>query len=130
MGCSGEFFIFHWEHTCLGVLPTAHYIITDGVRSLFEDNAFHWLLLMAFLYLLGAVLYATRTPERFFPGKCDIWVRLEKKNCLTLLTLQFQSHQLFHTCVVIAAFVHYYGISEMAMARLNAQCPALPLKEL
>ncbi|CAI4228098.1 unnamed protein product [Auanema sp. JU1783] len=91
-----------------GAIPTAHYIYTDGVRSLFEDNAFHWLLLMAFLYLLGALLYATRTPERFFPGKCDIW---------------FQSHQLFHTCVVIAAFVHYYGISEMAMLRLNAQCP-------
>ena len=40
-----------------------------------QDNAFHWLLLMACLYLLGATLYATRTPERFFPGKCDIWVR-------------------------------------------------------
>ncbi|KAK6050226.1 hypothetical protein COOONC_12268 [Cooperia oncophora] len=36
----------------------------------------------------------------------------------------FQSHQLFHTCVVIAAFVHYYGISEMAWMRLNGQCPA------
>uniref|UniRef100_A0A0K0CZL5 Adiponectin receptor protein n=1 Tax=Angiostrongylus cantonensis TaxID=6313 RepID=A0A0K0CZL5_ANGCA len=93
---------------CSGIVPTVHYIITDGVRSLFEDNAFHWLLLMAFLYLLGALLYATRTPERFFPGKCDIW---------------FQSHQLFHTCVVVAAFVHYYGISEMAWIRLNGQCP-------
>ncbi|ETN80518.1 hypothetical protein NECAME_09101 [Necator americanus] len=92
-----------------GIVPTVHYIITDGVRSLFEDNAFHWLLLMAFLYLLGALLYATRTPERFFPGKCDIW---------------FQSHQLFHTCVVIAAFVHYFGISEMAWMRLNDQCPS------
>ncbi|CAI5449174.1 unnamed protein product [Caenorhabditis angaria] len=93
---------------CSGIVPTIHYIITDGVRSLFEDNSFHWLLLMAFLYLLGALLYATRTPERFFPGKCDIW---------------FQSHQLFHTCVVIAALVHYYGIYEMALARLNEKCP-------
>ncbi|KAJ1361714.1 Paqr-1p [Parelaphostrongylus tenuis] len=40
---------------CSGIVPTVHYIITDGVRSLFEDNAFHWLLLMAFLYLLGAL---------------------------------------------------------------------------
>ncbi|CAJ0580469.1 unnamed protein product, partial [Mesorhabditis spiculigera] len=94
---------------CSGVVPTVHYIITDGVHSLFNENSFHWLLLMAALYLIGAGLYATRTPERFFPGKCDIW---------------FQSHQLFHTCVVIAAFVHYYGISEMAMARLNQKCPA------
>lgn len=47
-------------------------MITDGVRTLFEDAAFHWLLLMAALYILGTLLYATRTPERFFPGKCDI----------------------------------------------------------
>ncbi|VDM47170.1 unnamed protein product [Toxocara canis] len=91
-----------------GVVPTMHFMITDGVKPLFEEASFHWLLLMAALYLLGAFLYATRTPERFFPGKCDIW---------------FQSHQLFHVCVVAAAFVHYYGISEMAMNRLTSSCP-------
>lgn len=94
---------------CSGVIPAVHYIITDGVTSLFQENSFHWLLLMAALYLLGATLYATRTPERFYPGKFDIW---------------FQSHQLFHLCVVVAAFVHYYGISEMAMRRLGETCPA------
>ncbi|KAM3725487.1 Progestin and adipoQ receptor-like protein [Dirofilaria immitis] len=93
---------------CSGVVPTVHFMITDGIRTLFKDAAFHWLLLMAALYILGTLLYATRTPERFFPGKCDIL---------------FQSHQLFHVCVVIAAFVHYYGISEMAMHRIRASCP-------
>ncbi|EFO85245.1 hypothetical protein CRE_24680 [Caenorhabditis remanei] len=79
---------------------------------------------MAFLYLLGAALYATRTPERFFPGKCDIWVSTINVIIQSVIAqFQFQSHQLFHTCVVIAAFVHYYGISEMAFARLNEQCP-------
>lgn len=29
---------------------------------------------MATLYITGACLYAARIPERFFPGKCDIWV--------------------------------------------------------
>jgi len=38
----------------------------------------HYMVIMGALYLTGALLYATRTPERFFPGKCDIW---------------FQSHQ-------------------------------------
>lgn len=61
----------------LGVVPTVHYVITDGVVSLFEEGSFHWLLLMATLYLVGALLYATRTPERFFPGKCDIWVSFQ-----------------------------------------------------
>ncbi|VDK48253.1 unnamed protein product [Anisakis simplex] len=91
-----------------GVIPTIHFMITDGLKPLFAEAAFHWLLLMATLYIVGAVLYATRTPERFFPGKCDIW---------------FQSHQLFHVCVVAAAFVHYYGISQMAMHRLTSPCP-------
>lgn len=33
-----------------------------------------WLILMGALYILGALLYAGRIPERYFPGKCDIWV--------------------------------------------------------
>lgn len=39
------------------------------------------------------------------------------------MRFQFQSHQLFHVCVVVAAFVHYYGISQMAMHRLTSSCP-------
>lgn len=93
-----------------GIVPTIHFIYTDGMRRLIDENSFYWLLAMAMLYLFGALLYATRTPERFFPGKCD---------------LLFQSHQLFHLCVVCAAFAHYYGISEMAMNRLTGTCPGL-----
>ena len=96
-----------------GILPTFHFMITDGMRRLIDENSFYWLLTMAGLYLFGALLYATRTPERFFrminsfdwvinffsAGKCD---------------LLFQSHQLFHLCVVCAAFAHYYGISNVS----------------
>ena len=41
---------------------------------------------MGALYITGAGLYAARIPERFLPGKCDIW---------------FQSHQIFHLLVSI-----------------------------
>ncbi|CAF3397388.1 unnamed protein product [Rotaria sp. Silwood1] len=58
-------------------------------------GAIHYLLLVAVLYLTGACLYAARIPERLAPGLFDIW---------------FQSHQLFHVFVVVAACVHYYGI--------------------
>lgn len=44
------------------------------------------------------------------PGKCDIW---------------FQSHQIFHVLVLVAAFVHYHGISEMAMYRCVSEEPML-----
>ncbi|KAF7635712.1 hypothetical protein Mgra_00004804 [Meloidogyne graminicola] len=92
---------------CSGVVPTLHFAYTDGMNRLIEDNSFYWLLAMAVLYLSGVLLYATRTPERFFPGKCD---------------LLFQSHQLFHLCVVCGAFAHYYGIFNMAMKRLTSTC--------
>jgi len=36
------------------------------MHRLIEDNSFYWLIAMALLYLFGVVLYATRTPERFF----------------------------------------------------------------
>ena len=37
----------------------------------------------------------------------------------SVLFLQFQSHQLFHMFVVTAAFVHFYGITLMAVKRLE-----------
>lgn len=80
---------------------------------LFRQGSLVKLVTMGGLYLTGAFLYAARIPERWLPGKCDIW---------------FQSHQLFHVLVVAAAFVHYHGISEMAMRRLKdlgPQCPTL-----
>ncbi|CAD5218995.1 unnamed protein product [Bursaphelenchus okinawaensis] len=92
-----------------GIIPAVHFVYTDGMSQMIDETGFYWLVAMAALYLFGAFLYATRTPERFFPGKCD---------------LVFQSHQLFHLCVVVAAFTHYYGISEMAMKRLTSECPA------
>lgn len=83
-----------------GVIPAVHYLYSEG----FFNSSFGWLLLMGILYIVGALLYAMRVPERFFPGKCDIW---------------FHSHQLFHVLVIAAAFVHYHGISELAMHRLT-----------
>jgi predicted membrane channel-forming protein YqfA (hemolysin III family) len=79
-------------------------------------------------YILGALLSCI--PECYFPGKCDIWVRsffikFPPSNFLILLplsnwfSLQFQSHKIFHVLVIAAAFVHYQGISEMAVYRLT-----------
>lgn len=94
----------------VGTIPLIHHMILNGVMMSFKLGAMNWMFIMGFLYILGAVLYAARIPERFYPGKCDIW---------------FQSHQIFHLLVVAAAFVHYHGISEMAIQRLahGAHCP-------
>ena len=37
---------------------------------------------------------------------------------------QFHSHQIFHCFVMAGAFVHYHGISQMAIYRLqHGECP-------
>ncbi|XP_055353398.1 adiponectin receptor protein-like [Paramacrobiotus metropolitanus] len=94
-----------------GVIPAIHYVSSEGwVRSVHEGSMIY-LVLMGVLYVSGAVLYACRVPERWFPGRFDIW---------------FQSHQIFHVLVVIAAFVHYHGISLMANHRFTlGACPQI-----
>ena len=57
-----------------GVIPALHFVITDGFWHAVNKASLGWLALMAVLYIVGAVIYAVRIPERFFPGKFDIWV--------------------------------------------------------
>ena len=58
-----------------GVIPAMHYVITEGFYQAVNFAALGWLVLMAILYIAGAVIYAVRIPERIWPGKFDIWVR-------------------------------------------------------
>ena len=49
---------------------------------------------MGMAYLIGAVLYSTRIPERFAPGRFD---------------LVLSSHNIFHVLVVLGAYIHYHA---------------------
>ncbi|XP_010531306.1 PREDICTED: heptahelical transmembrane protein 4 [Tarenaya hassleriana] len=74
-----------------GVAPILHKLV------LFWDQpvALHttgYEVLMGLLYGIGALVYATRIPERWMPGKFDI---------------AGHSHQLFHVLVVAGAYTHY-----------------------
>jgi len=44
------------------------------------------------VYLGGGGIYASRVPERWFPGRFDLF---------------FNSHQIWHVCVVLAALIHW-----------------------
>lgn len=57
-----------------GVIPAVHYVSVNSFLTAIQGGGLGWMILMAVLYISGAVLYAIRIPERFFPGKCDIWV--------------------------------------------------------
>ena len=57
-----------------GVIPAMHYGVTEGMSEPANVAALGWLILMAVLYISGALIYAFRIPERIWPGKFDIWV--------------------------------------------------------
>ncbi|NXA15902.1 PAQR1 protein, partial [Sapayoa aenigma] len=56
-----------------GVVPTLHFTIAEGFVKATTVGQMGWFFLMAVMYITGAALYAARIPERFFPGKFDIW---------------------------------------------------------
>lgn len=78
-----------------GVLPIISGIFVLGLHEAAKRSQLPWLLLEAFLYISGATIYACRVPERFWPGKFDIWGH---------------SHQIFHILVVLAACSHARGL--------------------
>lgn len=57
-----------------GVIPAIHYVLMEGWFNDISRASLGWLILMGLLYILGAMFYALRIPERWFPGKFDLWV--------------------------------------------------------
>lgn len=85
-----------------GFIPGLHWLTLNHDAFFLEvalRHSFYRLLTMGALYLTGTMLYAFRIPERYLPGRCDIW---------------WHSHQIFHVFVSAATLVHFYGISELA----------------
>ena len=77
------------------VIPVIHMGIKIGFTKLFVDYYLWTLLIMASCYIGGAVIFSLRVPERFYPGKFDRFLN---------------SHNIFHTLIVIAASIHFIGV--------------------
>lgn len=74
-----------------GAAPILHKLyLFWGQPEVFHTTGYE--ILMGVLYGIGALVYATRIPERWMPGKFDI---------------AGHSHQLFHILVVAGAYAHY-----------------------
>lgn len=76
-----------------GIIPCVHKVL------LYQDEPIAYKTLymeiaMGVMYGLGALIYATRIPERWRPGTFDIIGN---------------SHQVFHILVVAGAYTHYQG---------------------
>lgn len=89
-----------------GIIPAIHYGIMEGWFNKISQASLGWLILMGkfhiicgnhklcefnqffpncsvllgLLYILGAIFYALRVPERWFPGKFDLWVSWKKNS--------------------------------------------------
>lgn len=85
-----------------GFIPMLHMLFERGLSYAFSEGQLQWLLLMFLSYGSGAALYATRVPERLFPGKLD---------------LILHSHQIFHILVVIGVLLHLYSITNLQFYR-------------
>ncbi|KAF9431733.1 hypothetical protein BGZ76_011776 [Entomortierella beljakovae] len=93
---------FRWVRSVLfaalglsGLAPIVHGIVIYGFTLAQKSAGLNYLFCMGAAYIIGVLLYATRTPECFFPGKFD--------NIGA-------SHQIFHICVLIGCTVHFAGV--------------------
>lgn len=68
-----------------------------------------WLLVMGACYLIGAAIYVTQVPERWWPGAFDFIG---------------SSHQLWHLSIFAAVLVHYVGLMHMFEWRMARVCSA------
>jgi adiponectin receptor len=74
-----------------GLVPILHKMLVFGDRPEALLTTGYEMAMGAF-YLAGVVVYATRVPERWMPGRFD---------------LAGHSHQLFHVLVIAGAYAHY-----------------------
>ncbi|KRX13775.1 ADIPOR-like receptor [Trichinella nelsoni] len=87
-------------------IPCLHYRYMYGIPEELTGSIY-LLLIMAFFYISGALIYSCRIPERLMPGRFDTW---------------FQSHQIFHVFVFIALVFFYRSLVLIADYRLSTFC--------
>ncbi|CAJ1037132.1 Haemolysin-III related, putative [Leishmania lindenbergi] len=105
LGLMGPFFTFfntqqfYWPRmilysslTSIGILPTIHmfFALPTNEQTL---PLYRGMFLMLAIYSVGMVIYIFQVPERWYPGRFDVWLH---------------SHQLWHFFVLCAAVVHYF----------------------
>ncbi|CAG8687113.1 15827_t:CDS:2, partial [Cetraspora pellucida] len=56
------------------IIPLAHALIIYGIELCVNVISLKWLVVMGTFYITGALIYGARIPERWFPGKFDIYV--------------------------------------------------------
>uniref|UniRef100_A0A0N5A1T8 ADIPOR-like receptor IZH1 n=1 Tax=Parastrongyloides trichosuri TaxID=131310 RepID=A0A0N5A1T8_PARTI len=87
------------------IVPGIHLLLVESWEIIVEDELLVWNIIMGCMYVVGALQYALRFPERCCMGKFDYL---------------FHSHQFFHVFVVMAAFLHFFGLCRVAMIKMGS----------
>lgn len=74
-----------------GGIPMTHAVQKWGRKQVDGQMGWDLLLIGAYCYVTGGLIYAVRIPERWRPGMFDLWGH---------------SHQIMHLCAVVGAVVH------------------------
>ncbi|KAK3316528.1 mPR-typeG-protein-coupled receptor [Apodospora peruviana] len=92
-----------------GLVFVIHGLVLLGWETQNRRMALTWMVGMALVNLAGAVVFATRIPERWVPYRFDI------VGC---------SHQIFHVAVMIAACLHFVGVLSAFWGTRGGSCDA------
>jgi len=99
-----------WLFVCLGlsgILPLLHNFSLHSLQDFLSSSSLEYTAAMGASYLIGALLYASQVPESFLPGKFDLF---------------FNSHQIFHFCVLLSAILHYIGLVQSYQWHISSPC--------
>ncbi|KAI4910662.1 hypothetical protein J4E90_006917 [Alternaria incomplexa] len=78
-------------------VPLLHGVGLHGSRYMFDYMGMKWYLIELSLYAAGTLIFATRPPERFAPGKFDLFG---------------SSHQIFHLLILAAMWVNCLALTQ------------------
>ncbi|KAL5985699.1 hypothetical protein ACLOJK_027686 [Asimina triloba] len=92
-----------------GIIPAVHATIANWNEPM-RNVTLAYEASMAVAYLVGAVFYVSRIPEKWKPGRFD---------------LAGQSHQIFHVLVVLGALAHYGAVIVFLDWRDRVACDRL-----
>ncbi|CUM65796.1 uncharacterized protein PRCAT00003444001 [Priceomyces carsonii] len=92
-----------------GIFPIIVAVDLLGYENAVERSSAGFLALEGFLYILGAVLYAMRVPERFTHLETDETSLLNNSRSAKF-DIFGHSHQIFHVMVVLAAYCHWVAL--------------------
>lgn len=87
-----------------------HSAFLVGISVLLELTAAEHFFIELAVYALGIFFYASKFPEKLYPGKLDIW---------------FHSHQLWHVFILLAALCHFWASWGLIVSRLSGDSCAL-----